>query len=57
MSKQIDINHTFVKIPVRITVDGVTYPRNQHNINVVKEYWETGDEAVLDKLVDFSIVL
>jgi hypothetical protein len=54
MSKDININHTFVKTPVRITVDGVTYPLNGHNIEIVRKYWDTEDEKVLDKLVDFS---
>lgn len=57
MSKQIDINHTYVKVPIRITVDGVTYPRHQRNIEIVKEYWETGDESVLDKLTEASLLI
>jgi hypothetical protein len=44
-------------MPVRITVDGVTYPLNGRNIEIVKQYWETGDESVLDKLVNFSFSL
>lgn len=56
MSKQIDINHTFIKTPVRISIDGKNYPITKWNIDVVNEYWETGDEAVLDKLKDFALV-
>lgn len=55
MSKSIDINHTRIKVPVRITVDGKNYPITQWNIKVVQEYWETDDEAVLDKLKDFAL--
>lgn len=57
MSKTIDINHTFVKMPVRITIDGKTYPLTKWNVDVVNEYWETDDEAVLDKLKAFSLDL
>lgn len=55
MSKQIDINHTFIKTPVRITIDGKNYPITRLNVKVVKEYWLTGDETVLDKLKDFAL--
>lgn len=56
MSKTIDINHTFVKTPVRITVDGTTYPLTKRNIDVVREYWETDDESVLEKLSEVVLV-
>ena len=48
--KAIDINHTFVKTPVRITIDGKNYPITRRNIEIVNEYWDTNDETVLDKL-------
>jgi hypothetical protein len=56
MSKQIDINHILIKQPIRISVDGVDYPITRLNIDVVREYWETDDEAVLDKLSEIVIV-
>ena len=55
MSKNIDINHTFVKVPIRITIDGKNYPITGWNIKVINEYWETNDEAVLDNLKDFVL--
>lgn len=57
MSRTIDINHTFVKTPVRITIDGKNYPITGWNVKVINEYWETGDETVLDKLKDFALEL
>jgi len=39
--KAIDINHTFVKTPVRITIDGKNYPITRRNIEIVNEYWDT----------------
>jgi hypothetical protein len=57
MSNDIDINHTFVKTPVRITVGGKKYPITQFNIDVVREYWDTHDPKVLDKLNDFVLVV
>jgi hypothetical protein len=56
MSKQIDIDYTHIKTPVQISVDGKEYPIHQWNIKVVNEYWDSGDESVLDKLKDFSLV-
>lgn len=55
MSKNIDINHTFVKVPVRITVDGTNYPITGWNIEVVNKYWETKDESILDRLKSFVL--
>jgi len=56
MSKDIQIKYTLIRVPETITVDGVTYPRNQRNLDVVAEYEASQDENVLDKLVNFSIV-
>lgn len=53
--KTIDINYTYVKTPVRITVGGKTYPNTGWNHKVVREYWETGDPKVLDNLKDFVL--
>lgn len=53
--KDIDIKYKLIRVPETITVDGTTYPRNQHNLTVVSEYEETQDENVLDNLVNFSI--
>lgn len=57
MSQDIDINHTYVKTPVRITVGGKTYPNTKWNHDVVREYWDTLDPKVLDKLKDFALDL
>ncbi len=54
MGKDIQIEYTTVTVPKTITVDGVTYPRNQRNLDVVAEYEVSKDESVLDKLVNFS---
>lgn len=50
MSKEIDISEMTVRTPHVIKVDGVTYPRTQHNINAVEKYWATDDETELNKL-------
>lgn len=50
MSKNINITGELIRIPKKIVVDGKNYPRTQHNINVVTEYWKTDDEKVLDRL-------
>ena len=55
MSKDIDIKARLVRTPETIVVDGVTYPNTQHNHDVVREYWATEDETVLDKLTNFVI--
>ncbi len=56
MSKKIDIDHTLIKMPVRITIDDEDYPLTQWNVSVVREYWETNDESVLEKLKDLTLV-
>lgn len=55
MSKDIQIKYKLIRVPETITVDGVAYPRNQRNLDVVAEYEATQDETVLNKLVNFSI--
>ena len=55
MTKDIHIDHTFIKTPYRIVIDGINYPIHKWNIRVIEEYWETDDESVLDKLKDFSL--
>jgi hypothetical protein len=55
MTKDIHIDHTFIKTPYRIVIDGINYPIHKWNIGVIEEYWETDDESVLDKLKDFSL--
>lgn len=55
-TKKIDINFSFVKMPVRITIDDVNYPITQHNLNVVRRYWENNDESELDKLSTVSLI-
>ena len=56
MGKDIQIEYKQYKLPFKIVVDGVEYPNNQRNWDVIAEYNETKDETVLDKLVNFSIV-
>lgn len=56
-NKNIDIKVALVRTPVKITVDGKTYPNTQWNYNVVREYWKTDDPKVLDNLKDFSLDL
>ncbi len=56
MSKDIQIEYKQYKLPFKIVIDGVEYPNNQRNWDVIAEYNETKDEEVLDKLVNFSIV-
>lgn len=54
MSKDIEIEYKQYRLPYKIVVDGVTYPNNQRNWDVIAEYNKTKDEKVLDKLVNFS---
>lgn len=56
MSKDIQIDYKQYRLPYKIVVDGEEYPNNQRNWDVIAEYEATKDEAVLDKLVNFSIV-
>lgn len=56
MSKDIQIDYKHYRLPSKIVVDGVEYPNNQRNWDVIAEYNETKDEKVLDKLVNFSLV-
>lgn len=53
--KDIQIEYMTVRTPKSIVVDGVRYPRTQWNLDVIAEYEQTGDEATLDKLNDFSL--
>lgn len=55
MSKDIQIEYKEYKLPFKIVVDGVNYPNNQRNWDVIAEYNATKDETVLDKLVNFSM--
>lgn len=56
MGKDIQIEYVLIRVPKTIMVDGITYPINQRNLDTVAEYESTQDEAVLDKLVNFSLV-
>lgn len=56
MSKDIQIEYKQYTLPFKIVVDGVEYPNNQRNWDVIAEYNKTEDETVLDKLVNFSLV-
>lgn len=55
MAKDINIQYVEVKAISNIEVDGKQYPINQHNLDVVRKYNETGDEDCLDKLSEYSI--
>lgn len=55
MSKDIQIEYRQYRLPYKIVVDGVEYPNNQRNWDVIAEYNKTQDETVLDKLVNFSL--
>lgn len=57
MAKEVNIEYVDVKAVSRIEVDGKNYPIHGRNLDVVREYRDTGDESVLDKLVDFSLDL
>lgn len=50
MAKNIQISEVMVRMPNVIQVDGIIYPRTSMNIKIVKEYWETGEESILDRL-------
>lgn len=54
MSKDIQIDYKHYRLPSKITVDGVTYPNNQRNWDVIAKYEATKDESELDKLINFS---
>lgn len=56
MTKDINIEYKHYRLPSKIVVDGITYPNNQRNWEVIAEYNKTKDEKVLDKLVNFSLV-
>lgn len=53
--KDIKISDVMVRTPNVIQVDGIIYPRTVHNVKVVREYWETNDERVLDKLSEIVL--
>lgn len=55
MSKDIKIEYKLYRLPSKIVVDGVTYPNNQRNWDVIAEYNKTKDESVLDNLVNYSL--
>jgi hypothetical protein len=55
MSKDIKIEYKQYKLPYKIIIDGVEYPNNQRNWDIIAEYNATKDETVLDKLTNFSI--
>lgn len=57
MSKDINIKYKQYRLPFEIVIDGVTYPNNQHNWDVIAEYNETEDETVLNKLSNYSFNL
>lgn len=52
---KIDIEIRTVVVPIKIEIDGKSYPITQYNRNIVEEYWATEKESVLGKLKDFSL--
>ncbi len=57
MPKKVNIEYVSVQTPIVIEIDGKKYPLHRHNMEVVREYEATKDESVLDKLVDFSLLI
>lgn len=55
-SKPIHIEKTTISVPTKIEVDGVDYPITQYNIDIVRQYWVSGDEKILEKLSNVSLV-
>ena len=53
--KKVEIKWEERTVPKEIKVDGKIYPNHNHNWNVLKEYLENKDEAVLDRLIDISL--
>ena len=53
--KDVKIKYITIKVPEEIKVDGKIYPNHQQNWNVIKEYEETKDDAILDRLIDVSL--
>lgn len=53
--KKINIEKRTIEVPVKIEVDGKSYPIHQWNIDVVRKYEQTKDEVELDRLKDFSL--
>lgn len=54
--KKINITKKTIEVISKIVVDGKEYPIHQRNIEIIREFESTGDEKVLDKLKDFSLV-
>lgn len=57
MEKKIKIEKATIELPTKIEISGKKYPIHPWNINVVRDYWKTGDVKELDKLKDFSLEL
>ena len=57
MKKIIQITYKTIKLPIRIIIDGKTYPNHKRNFDVIREYETNKDEKVLDKLNDISLDL
>ncbi len=53
----IDIQLGQITVPVKITMNGKSYPIHPWNIDIVNEYRKTKDESVLKKLKDFSLAI
>lgn len=54
--KKVEIKYKTITIPDEIKIDGKIYPNHQQNWKVIKEYEETKDESVLDRLIDVSLI-
>lgn len=55
MSKDVKIKWATIRVPETIVVDGRKYPRTQRNLDVVREWEKTKDDATLDKLSDIVL--
>jgi len=47
---KLEIKYRTIKVPKEIKIDDKIYPTTKHNYNIVKNYEETKDKSVLDKL-------
>ncbi len=54
---KINIVKQVIEMPIKIEVDGESYPIHKWNIAIVREYEETKNEEVLKKLKNFSLDL
>lgn len=54
-NKKVKIEKRTIEVPVKIEVDGKSYPIHQWNVDVIREWELTEDESVLERLKSFSL--